>query len=248
MARDCANFQGAVVGIIKLIEAISTYTLNSCFYIPMSLKQPLQYPHHHFGRQEERNHMEKTGNGSPQFKGGEHTRIQPGKSGRRLTASKDEGLKRGPSSHIIWVCTSLKTHKDKEEHSKTVSQSPNTKIQANFYTSYWELASFEGLGWGTVVLRFALTINTFSFLNTSQNEWDKWYCSLEPLRLLLTAMHWKHHTQTRAGDRQTLLHCRYWAGLGSNPWWRDPTWAVSPHMEQGASLSLLLPAHPQDSF
>lgn len=117
LAGGCANFQGVVAGIIKLIEAVSTYTLNSCFYIPTSLKQPLQHPQQHCGRQQERNHMEKTGNekGSPQFKEGEHTRIQPGNSGRRLTASKDEGLKRSLSSHIIWVCISLKYSQSKTQ-------------------------------------------------------------------------------------------------------------------------------------
>lgn len=34
-----------------------------------------------------------------------------------------------------------------------------------------------------------------------------------------TATHWQHGTHRRAGDKQTLLPCKHWAGLGSNPWW-----------------------------
>ena len=33
LAGDCANFQGVVAGIIKLIEAVSTYTMNIVVFI-----------------------------------------------------------------------------------------------------------------------------------------------------------------------------------------------------------------------
>lgn len=43
--------------------------------------------------------------------------------------------------------------------------------------------------WELLFYVLPLKINTFSFLNASQNKWDKLYCSLELLMLLLTAMH-----------------------------------------------------------
>lgn len=52
LAGDCANFQGLVAGIIKLIKSsFHLHYEHGGFSIPTSLKQPLHRLPYHFRRQ-----------------------------------------------------------------------------------------------------------------------------------------------------------------------------------------------------